>query len=116
MDSNTTDSIHDSVAQYVEARSNVPLNVSMQQSASSVPVAHMQQPTFSLQSTHVQPTTSLQSTASLQSTHTQQSTASLQSTHTQLPTKRPPPNDDENDDEFWKRVCYIPHHSHIEER
>lgn len=51
---------------------------------------------------------------------TQQPTPSVQTPFTQQhpdPMKRPPPvNDEENDDEFWKRVGCVPLHSRVEER
>lgn len=51
---------------------------------------------------------------------TQQLTPSVQTPFTQQhpdPMKRPPPvNDEENDDEFWKRVGCVPLHSRVEER
>ena len=51
---------------------------------------------------------------------TQQPTPSVQTPFTQQhpdPMKRPPPvNDEDNDDEFWKRVGCVPLHSRVEER
>lgn len=51
---------------------------------------------------------------------TQQLTPSVQTPFTQQhpdPMKRPPPvNDEDNDDEFWKRVGCVPLHSRVEER
>ena len=51
---------------------------------------------------------------------TQQLTPSVQTPFTQQhpePMKRPPPvNDEDNDDEFWKRVGCVPLRSRVEER
>ena len=51
---------------------------------------------------------------------TQQPTPSVQTPFTQQhpdPMKRPPPvNDEDNDDEFWKRVGCVPLRSRVEER
>ena len=64
----------------------------------------VQQPTPSVQTPFIQQPTPL----------TQQPTPLTQQPHD--PMKRPPPvNDEDNDDEFWKRVVCVPLRSRIEE-